>query len=136
MGYRIIGIYFFIICFGIFNQAKAQSTFPNAIKKAFISGDSKKLALFFDRNVELLLIEKGDVYSKAQAELIIQNFFINNTPKSFTVESESEDKTTNFAIARLKTTKDNFRVFIAYRKNYKNLIVNQMVISKVQEINE
>jgi len=125
-----------IIGFGHLEMVKAQSVFPDEIKNAFVSGNSKKLALFFDRNVELLLIDKGDVYSKAQAELIIKKFFVNNSPESFIVESESKDETTNFAIGRLKTNKSDFRVFIAWRDNSKKLIVNQMVISEVQEMNE
>ena len=125
-----------IIGFCQAEMTKAQSVFPNEIKKAFVSGDSKKLASYFDQNVELLLIDKGDVYSKAQAELIIKNFFMNNLPKSFTVESESKDEVSNFAIAQLKTNKNDFRVFIAWRRKPKKLIVNQMVISEVQEINE
>ncbi len=83
-----------------------------------------------------MLIDKGDVYSKAQAELIIKNFFTNYAPKSFIVESENKDKTTNFAIARLKTNKNDFRIYIAYRNNSQKPIVNQMVISEVPEINE
>ncbi|MEN8119748.1 MAG: DUF4783 domain-containing protein [Bacteroidota bacterium] len=136
MNFRIIAIFFLITMgFSQLKTVKAQSRFPNEIKKAFVSGDSKKLALYFDRNVELLLIDKGDVYSKAQAELIIKNFFVNNSPKSFIVESESKDNTTNFAIARLKTHNNNFRIFITYRKNSQKPIVNQMVISQVQKMN-
>ena len=134
---KIITIYIFVIIgFCQTEMTKAQSVFPNEIKKAFVSGDSKKLASYFDQNVELLLIEKGDVYSKAQAELIIKNFFINNLPQSFIVECESKDEVSNFAIAQLKTNKNDFRVFIAWRKKSEKLIVNQMVISEVQELNE
>ena len=137
MNFRIIVIFFLItVGFSQLKMAKAQSSFPNEIKKAFVSGDSKKLALYFDRNLELLLIDKGDVYSKAQAELIIKNFFLSNSPKSFIVESENKDETTNFAIARLKTNKNDFRVFIAYRRNSQRPIVNQLVISEVQEMKE
>ncbi len=137
MNFRIIVIFLLITTgFSQFKMAKAQVPFPNEIKKAFVSGDSKSLALYFDRNVELLLIDKGDVYSKAQAELIIKNFFTNYAPKSFIVESENKDETTNFAIARLKTNKNDFRIYIAYRNNSQKPIVNQMVISEVQEMNE
>lgn len=133
MKFSVIAIsYILIIYFGNLNIAKAQSSFPKEIKKAFISGNSKKLAHYFDRNIELQLIDKGDVYSKAQAEIIIKNFFINNSPKSFIIESENKDEISNFAIALLKTKKKDFRVFIAYKKTYKKLIVNQMVISEVQ----
>ena len=71
MNFRIIAIFFLItMSFSQFKMAKAQVPFPNEIKKAFVSGDSKKLALYFDQNIELLLINRGDVYSKAQAEAV------------------------------------------------------------------
>ena len=116
--------------------AKAQSDFPKEIKKAFSAGDSKKLSNYFAQNVELQLIDKGDVYSKAQAALIMKNFFANNKPKSFTVESESKDKSSNYAFAQLKTKRNNYRVFIAYQKKSREIIVNQMVISKNRQLNE
>ena len=137
MNFKIIAIFLLTIAgFGQLKTAKAQVAFPKGIIKAFVSGDSKKLALYFDRNIELLLIDKGDVYSKAQAELIMKNFFFNNSPKSFIIESESEDESSNFVIGQLRTSKINYRVFIAYRKYFRKIIVNQMVISEVQTLDE
>ncbi len=137
MNFRIIAIFFLLIAgFGQLETAKAQSVFPKEIKKAFTSGDSQKLSAHFDQNVEILLVDKGDVYSKAQAALIMKNFFSHNSPKSFIVESESKDESLNYAIAQLETKRENFRVFIAYRKASKKIIINQMVISKAQEMNE
>ncbi len=109
-----------------------QPELPDEIKKAFVSGNSEQLALFFDRNVELMLLERGDVYSKEQAQLIMKNFFANQVPESFTIESESREDSTNYALALFQTRKTNYRVFIAYRKLNKKTIVNQMVISEVQ----
>ncbi len=122
--------------FSHLSRVKAQSCFPKEIKKAFSTGDSERLSAYFDLNVEILLVDRGDVYSKAQAELIMKKFFANNSPKSFTVESESEDESSNYAIAQLKTKRNDFRVFIAYREKSRKIIVNQMVISEVQEVNE
>ena len=130
VNFKIITILLFLTAsFGHFKMAKAQTSFPKEIKKAFSVGDSKKLSAYFAQNVEILLIDKGDVYSKAQAALIMQNFFKNNRPKSFIIESESKDKSSNYAFAQLKTKKNNYRVFIAYQKKSKKFILNQMLIS-------
>ncbi|MCF6242967.1 MAG: DUF4783 domain-containing protein [Bacteroidales bacterium] len=114
-------------------EMKSQSIFPEELKNAFILGNSEKLASYFGKNIDLMLLDKGDVYSKAQAELIIKNFFSNNKPQSFTLESESFDENINYAVALLKAGKRNFRIFIAYRKNHKKTTVSQLVISEVVE---
>ena len=53
---------------------------------ALRSGNSSELSKYFDENVELTLPDKSDSYSKAQAQLIVKDFFanINCTPKTFT----------------------------------------------------
>jgi hypothetical protein len=112
---------------------KSQSDFPDELKKAFNTGNSEQLAGYFGENIELMLLDKGDVYSKAQAQLIISNFFNTHIPQSFIIESESSDENTYYAVALLETPKNNFRIFIAYRGSKKKLIINQLVISEINE---
>ncbi len=114
-------------------EMKGQDTFPKELRNAFASGNSEKLARYFGKNIELMLLDKGDVYSKAQAELIIRNFFGNNKPQSFTIESESSNEDINYAVALFETRKNNYRIFITYRKNNKKPVLSQLVISEVGE---
>lgn len=132
MKFKAIAISIFII-WGIVNAEKAlaQLVFPNEIRKSFLSGDSKTLASYFDKNIELILLNKGNVYSKAQAELIMKNFFIKHRPKSFVIESESNDDRSKFAIAFLATRQTSFRVYIAFIAGYKQNLINQMIISEI-----
>ena len=51
----------------------------NAIK----TGNAAQLSSYFDDNVELTLPDKSDSYSKAQAQLIVKDFFGNNGVKGF-----------------------------------------------------
>ena len=44
---------------------------------ALRSGNSSELAKYFDDNVELTIPDKSDNYSKAQAQLIVKDFFSN-----------------------------------------------------------
>jgi len=131
-------IIFLFIIFGFVRIERicAQPIFPKEIQKSFTSGDSKKLASFFDQNVELLLLNKGNVYSKAQAELIMKDFFIKHTPKSFVIENEDIDKPSKFAIALLHTEHNGFRVFIAYHYTNHKYFINQMIISKLSSPND
>ena len=49
---------------------------------ALRSGNSSQLSAYFDDNVELTLPDKSDSYSKAQAQLIVKDFFGNNGVKA------------------------------------------------------
>ena len=62
----------------------ALDVFEN-ISSAIRTGDSKQLSRFFNTSVDLTILNKEEVYSKAQAEQIIKDFFSKNTPKSFTI---------------------------------------------------
>jgi hypothetical protein len=45
----------------------------------------KELSQYFDVTVELTIQERENAYSKAQAEIILKNFFMKYPPKSFKV---------------------------------------------------
>src|ERR1043166_5671417 len=50
---------------------------------ALRSGNSAELSKYFDDNVEVTLPVKSDSYSKAQAQVIMKDFFSNNDVKGF-----------------------------------------------------
>ena len=58
------------LSFSVFSQPV-----PNGIILAIKSGNSKELARYFNTSIEIAILENEDVYSKAQAELIIKDFF-------------------------------------------------------------
>lgn len=124
-------ILFVFIFFSI--NMNAQTIFPEGLKDAFINGNSEKISGYFGRNVELMLFDKGDVYSKAQAQLIISNFFSTYNPQSFIIESESKEENTYYTVALLNTQKEYFRIFIVYQANKKKIVVSQLVISQISE---
>ncbi len=72
--------------------------FANAIR----SGDSRQVASFFGNTIDLTLINQEDIYSKAQAELILRDFFSKNAPKSFSlVHKGSSQEGTLYGIGTL-----------------------------------
>jgi len=83
-----------------------------AIKK----GSSKNLAKYFNENVELLILDKEDIYSKAQAELILKDFFIKNKILKFKLIYKSKRKKANYSIGELTTSRGSFRIFFLLKK--------------------
>ncbi len=110
--------------------SQTQKLIPHDIKKAIVSGDSKQLATHFNQSVELLIKNTEDVYSKAQAELILKDFFKKNTPNAFIVEIEGESDGIKYAIGNLNTSSGKYRVYLAYQKVKGKATINRLNISE------
>ncbi|MFN8166074.1 MAG: DUF4783 domain-containing protein [Bacteroidia bacterium] len=66
------------------------------------SGDAKQLATYFGPNIDLTILNQEDVYSKAQAEQVIKDFFVKNPPKSFDIiHKGASQEGTQYAIGTL-----------------------------------
>jgi Domain of unknown function (DUF4783) len=91
---------------------------------ALRSGNSTELAKYFDDNVELTLPEKSDNYSKAQAQLIVKDFFSNNNGvKDFNMEHKGDSPGGHYCIGTLQTNSGKFRTNVFTKvKNGKEVI--------------
>lgn len=94
-----------------FGTGKSRS-FDDSVVNAFKDGNSRKLSSCFFENVEVKLLDKEDVYSKAQAEAVMRQFFDQYKPCEFKIQDLGEKKSSNYAIAKLKTQNGNFRVIL------------------------
>lgn len=86
---------------------------------ALRSGNSSELSKFFDDNIDLTLPDKSDSYSKAQAQLIVKDFFSNNGVKGFELKHKGESLGGHYCIGTLQTSAGNFRtnVFMKMKNN-------------------
>jgi hypothetical protein len=91
---------------------------------ALRSGNSTELSKHFDDNVELTLPDKSDNYSKAQAQLIIKDFFSNNGVTGFEVKHKGDNPSGgHWCIGTLQTNAGNFRTNVFMKmKNGKELV--------------
>ncbi len=97
------------------NQIKAQV--PDEIIQSLKSGDSKTLAGYFNQNVELVVLENDNVYSKAQAQQIVSKFFSTNPPESFSIIHQGGKEGAQYVIGNLVTGKGTFRVYFLLKKS-------------------
>lgn len=105
-------------------------SFPIEISNALKSGNSKELAMYFNSQIELLLLDKKDVYSKIQAEIVMKSFFDNNKPISFTVLHEGGSNSSAFAIGNLATENGTYRVYCLLRRNSSVMRIHQLRIER------
>lgn len=92
-----------------------QSGSIDDVIKALKSGNAGQLGGYFDDNIELSLPDKSESYSKAQAQLIIKDFFNNNGVKGFELKHKGDGPNGHFCIGTLQTNNGNFRTNIVMR---------------------
>ncbi|HPF51310.1 MAG TPA: DUF4783 domain-containing protein [Draconibacterium sp.] len=111
----------------------AHAQVPNEIMVSFETGNSKLLSAYFNQNVELMVLDNENVYSKAQAEQIVSNFFSNFTPveeDAFQIIHNSGKEGARSVIGKLKTTKGSFRVYFLLKKSGSKEYIHQLRIDK------
>lgn len=86
-----------------------QNSSIDEVIGALRSGNATELSKYFDDNVELTLPDKSDNYSKAQALLIVKDFFNNNGVKGFDLKHKGDSPGGHFCIGTLQTNNGNFR---------------------------
>ncbi len=107
------------------NCSSAVADIYDDLAVAIRAGDARQVAMHFDSKVDLSLSNNEDIYSKAQAELLIKDFFSKNPPKSFNlVHKGSSKEGTLFAVGTLISTNGKtFRVsFVMKIVTEKNII--------------
>lgn len=92
--------------------ALAQST-DETVSAAIKVGNYKELSKHFDTKVELNISSKEDSYSKAQAELILKDFFSKEKVIGYNVihRGKSPDGA-KYAIGTLQTTSRKYRTYL------------------------
>ena len=97
---------------------KAQSSEVSSdIITALKEGDAGQLSGFLNANVELVIDNKNDVFSKQQATGIIADFFRKNRVNGFQLLHKGNKDAASFVIGTLKTSTGNYRVYVLTRKN-------------------
>lgn len=107
-----------------------QAQIPDEIITSLKNGDSKTLSEYFNQNVELVVLENDNVYSKAQAQQIVSKFFSSNTPESFNVIHQGGKEEAKYVIGNLKTNNGSFRIYFLLKTNDGKNYIHQLRIEK------
>ena len=99
---------------------------------ALRSGNSTELSKFFDDNVELTLPDKSDSYSKAQAQVIVKDFFGNSGVKGFDLKHKGDSPGGHFCIGTLQTNAGNFRTNVFMKTKNGREVVKEIRFQSVE----
>jgi hypothetical protein len=110
----------------------AQSGNIDAVIGALRSGNATELSGYLGDNVELTMPDKGDTYSRAQAVLILKDFFSNNGIKSFDVKHKGDNGGGQFCIGTLQTKSGNFRTTVFMKVQSNKEIVKEIRFQSIE----
>jgi hypothetical protein len=97
----------------------AQTTNLDEVIGALKDGKANELGKYLDDNIELTLPDKSNNYSKAQAVLVLKDFFDNNEVKTFEVKHKGDQNGGQYCVGTLQTKSGNYRttVFMKLKDN-------------------
>lgn len=104
----------------------AQNT-SETIHSAIKLGNYKELSKLFDTKVELTIAAKEASYSRAQAELIVKDFFAKDKVTNYQVihRGKSPDGA-QYAIGKLTTSKNTYRTYVLTKDVNGTLRIQQL----------
>lgn len=124
---------FIVASFLLFAGSLLAST-PDEVASAIKTGDASEISKHFADNIDLKILNKEDVYSKSQAELILKEFLAKHPIKSFTIIHKSTPKgQTQYSIGSLETYSGKFRVYFLMKKTVFKVLVSQFRIEAENE---
>jgi len=89
-----------------------QGTNLDEVIGALKDGKASDLGKYMDDNVEISLPDKSNNYSKAQAVLVLKDFFDNNEVKSFEVKHKGDQNGGQYCVGTLQTKSGNYRTTV------------------------
>lgn len=106
---------------------------PEGITLSFRAGNATELSKFFHSNVELIILEKEDVYSRSQAVQIIRKFFTAHKPEAFKIIFEGGKENSRYAIGCLQTSEMKYRVYFLMKKQDGSPLIHQLRIEEEEK---
>ena len=97
------------------------------IAAAIKAGNSKDLAKYFGPTLEVILPGSEGSFSKAQAEMIMKDFFAKSAPVSFVVNQKGNSAGgAQFIIGTYKNKNEKLNVYILLKPVTNQLMIQQM----------
>jgi Tfp pilus assembly ATPase PilU len=92
-------------------------------------GNIHELSKLFASSVDITIQEEENVYSQAQAELVLNKFFDQNKLKTVNIlHKVNSNQNYRFGVLLLSTTKGTFRMTVTLKESGGNLTIIEMRI--------
>jgi hypothetical protein len=114
----------------VFIAARLVAQIPDEVVTSFRTGNANTLSGYFNQNIEMVVLEHDNVYSKAQAQQIVSNFFSQNKVQEFSIIHQGGKEGARYAIGNLKTGNGTFRVYFLLKNEGSKAYIHQLRIEK------
>ena len=97
----------------------------SAITQAISQGDANTLGSYFDESIEISILDKDDIYAKADAIGVVSQFFNQYQPSGWSTvhKGAARNNDSQYCIGNLSANGQTFRVYIYMKeKGGKQLI--------------
>ncbi len=128
---KIISIIILVSFVFMQTQLLAQTPETKQIESAIRSGNSTELAKYFNSNIQLKINSKNNVYSKMQANKIINNFFVQHKPVSYQIKSEKQREDTKVILGNINTGTVTFRIIYRIVPSQGKSLITYMEIEAI-----
>jgi hypothetical protein len=117
------------------NAAKPVSSKPisglDEVIGALRSGNATELSKYVDDNIEITLPDKTETYSRAQALMVLKDFFANNGVRAFEIKHKGDNGGSQFCIGTLQTKAGAYRTTILMKTKNGRQLVKQIQFQSV-----
>lgn len=121
----VAALMFMFMIFG--TMAVSAQTLNAKIAAAIRTANSKDLSTYFNNTLDIALPGNEGTFSKAQAEMVMRDFFSKNPPVSFTLNREGRSKDgSEFGIGTYKCGKHEYRTSFLLKPVQGNLLIHQL----------
>jgi hypothetical protein len=103
----------------------------DALARHFHASDAQKISEYFSSTLELNILSEENIYSKAQAEQIMRDFFSRNKAVSVKIiHRVTSNPNYKLAVLSVVTANDKFRVSISLSSNGEKFLVKEIRIEQ------
>lgn len=133
MGTKIFITVITVLNLLFYSEPKQKDSF-DTLSGYFRSSGSREIAAYFSPLIEMNILSDESEYSKAQAELILRDFFQRNKPVSVRVIHRlSSNPNFRFAVLSYQTDNDRYRVSISMSREGEKFLIKVIRIEYDKE---
>ena len=109
----------------------AQSDVIGQVRETIKAGSAKELSKYLNQTVDVMIGDKLETYSKAQAEFVLREFFKQHPASEFNIIHQGSSKGGQpFAIGLYKSGSETYRVFMKIKNVDNQQLVHEIRFSK------
>ncbi|MDA3879192.1 MAG: DUF4783 domain-containing protein [Prolixibacteraceae bacterium] len=117
------------VMFAVSTVGNAQNI-PDYVIVSLKTGNAQQLSKNFSDNIELVILDDDNVYSKAHAQQVIADFFKKYPPQDFSLIYQGGKEESSYAIGNLQVQNEKFRVYFLVKTKNGSSQIHQLRIER------